>query len=132
MRMTVMHRKKKQMRKSGAVDRAPALKSASGGGYTFEDKVAALLFCEMLMGRSSLGAGFGPIDRLERQAADWEPFGDFLITVKNINGRTAKCGCSVKSNRPITVNGCSADMRQNMWNVIAKPVFALDADMLGL
>jgi len=111
---------------------APPLKAASGAGFTFEDKVAATLFCEMLAGKLSLGAGFGVVERLERQAGDWEPFGDILITVKNLEGKTLKCGCSVKSNRPITATGCSAELCRNLWNVMAKPVFARDADKLGL
>jgi len=44
------------------------LKSASGEGYTFEDKVAALLLAEMLVGHQSLGKVFGPLDRIERLA----------------------------------------------------------------
>jgi hypothetical protein len=42
------------------------LKSASGAGFSFEDKVAALLFCEMLVGRSSLVSDCGVIERVER------------------------------------------------------------------
>jgi hypothetical protein len=107
---------------------APPLKSASGAGFTFEDKVAAILFCEMLAGKLSLGTGLGVIERIERQAGDWEPFGDILVTVKNLEGKTARCGCSVKSNRPITAAGCSAELCQNLWNVMAKSVFARDVD----
>jgi len=52
----------------------PNLKSASGSGFSFEDKVTAQLFCEMLLGKSSLGAKWGIIERVERQAGDWGPF----------------------------------------------------------
>jgi len=112
--------------------KTPQLKSASGAGFTFEDKVTALLFCEMLTGKPSLGADWGIIDRIERQAGDWEPFGDLLLTVPNTDGKIVKCGCSVKSNRQITANGCDTEMRDNLWNVVAKPVFNLEADALGL
>lgn len=111
---------------------APPLKSASGAGFTFEDKVAAVLFCEMLAGKLALGTGLEVIERIERQAGDWEPFGDIFITVKNLEGRTARCGCSVKSNRPITAAGCSAELCKNLWHVMAKSVFARDVDRLGL
>jgi hypothetical protein len=127
-----MSQKKPKVVKQTKVRQEPPLKSASGAGFTFEDKVAALLFCEMLAGKLSLGTGLGLIERIERQAGDWEPFGDILITVKNLEGKTAKCGCSVKSNRPIATNGCSTELRQNLWSVIAKPVFALNVDRLGL
>jgi hypothetical protein len=112
--------------------KVPTLKSASGAGFTFEDKVAALFFCEMLTGKPSLGADLGIIDRIERQAGDWEPFGDILLTVPNADGKHVKCGCSVKSNRQITANGCDAEMCGSLWNVIAKPVFNLEADAIGL
>ena len=59
----------------------PNLKSASGSGFSFEDKVTALLFGEMLAGKSSLGPNWGVIERVERQAGDWEPFGDLLLIV---------------------------------------------------
>jgi hypothetical protein len=123
---------KNRIKKCRSGTKVPALKSASGAGFTFEDKVAALLFCEMLTGKPSLVADWGIIDRIERQAGDWEPFGDLLLTVPNADGKLVKCGCSVKSNRQITANGCDAEMRDNLWNVIAKPVFNLEADALGL
>ena len=88
----------------------PTLKSASGYGFSFEDKVAALLFAEMLAGKSSLGTEWKVTERIERQAGDWEPFGDLLLTVPNRTGELAKCGCSVKSNRQISANGCSSDL----------------------
>lgn len=122
--------KYEEMRKK--LGKGPPLKSASGAGFTFEDRVAAILFCEMLAGKLSLGAGLGLVERIERQAGDWEPFGDILITAKNLEGKTAKCGCSVKSNRPIRTTGCSAELRRNLWNVMAKPAFARDTDRLGL
>lgn len=127
-----MTEKMRNEEKGTESEQKPPLKSASGAGFTFEDKVAALLFCEMLAGKLSLGTGLGVIERIERQAGDWEPFGDILITVKNREGKTANCGCSVKSNRPITAGGCSAELRQNLWKLIAKPVFAIDVDRLGL
>lgn len=110
----------------------PHLKAASGAGFTFEDKVAALFFCEMLTGKPSLGTDLGIIERIERQAGDWEPFGDILLTFSNADGKHVKCGCSVKSNRQITANGCDAEMCGSLWNVIAKPVFNLEADAIGL
>jgi hypothetical protein len=47
--------KKKVERKKGKGITVPTLKSASGSGFSFEDKVTALLCCEMLAGKSSLG-----------------------------------------------------------------------------
>jgi|GEM_PF-1239806 len=127
-----MVQKKKPNSGSKKRNSAPNLKSASGSGFSFEDKVAALLFCEMLAGKSSLGSELGVIQCVERQAGDWEPFGDLLLTVPNRDGMLIKCGCSVKSNRQITANGCRAEMRLDLWAARAKPIFNTDGDVLGL
>lgn len=110
----------------------PSLKSASGSGFSFEDKVAALLFCEILAAKSSLGAEWGVIERVERQAGDWEPFGDLLLTAPSHDGKSIRCGCSVRSNRQINANGCNAELCAALWSLIAKQVFHREADMLGL
>lgn len=62
----------------------PSLKSTSGAGFSFEDKVAALLLAEMFSGIPSLGASFQAIQKLERQAIDWEPFGDLFIRYSHV------------------------------------------------
>ena len=123
------HKLPKKKKRSAA---PPNLKSASGSGFSFEDKVAAQLFCEMLLGKSSLGAKWGIIERVERQAADWGPFDDLLLTVPNHEGKLAKCGCSIKSNRQVNANGCSAELRDGFWAVFAKPVFDRQLDSLAL
>lgn len=109
-----------------------SLKSASGAGFTFEDKAAALLLCEMLAGIHSLGAAFGVIQELERQAGDWEPFGDLLLDVLNSEGKLIRCGGSVKSNRLVNANGCDAELCAGMWATMAKPVFTIESDFLLL
>jgi len=111
-------------------DEQPSLKSASGAGFTFEDKVAAVLLCEMLTGVLSLGTIFGIIQKLERQAGDWEPFGDLLLKVPNSEGALVNCGGSVKSNRQISVNGCNEELCAGLWKTMAKPVFAAESDFL--
>jgi hypothetical protein len=101
----------------------PSLKSASGAGFTFEDKVAAFLLCEMLAGRGSLGNRFGVIEKLERQVVDWEPFGDLRLTVQNNAGKLVKCGGSVKSNRQINSNGCTLDLCGGLWATMGEDCF---------
>lgn len=110
----------------------PSLKSASGAGFSFEDKIAALLFCEMMTGTGSLGDRFGVIEQLERQAGDWEPFGDLLLSVRTVEGTLAKCGASVKSNRQITANGCEVGVCEGLWNVVSKVHFVKHSDALAL
>lgn len=125
-------RKKQSNSESKKGTSTPNLKSASGSGFSFEDKVAALLFCEMLAGRSSLGGDWGVIESVERQAGDWEPFGDLLLTVPDQHRDLVRCGCSVKSNRQITPNGCRPQLRSELWTARTKPVFNPDGDGLGL
>jgi len=100
------------------------LKSASGAGYTFEDKVAALLLAEMLLGHKSLGEVFGPLDRIERLSLNLNPFDDLLLTTRDQNGAEIQCACSVKSNQHITTKGCNAELRGNLWKLLSNPVFS--------
>jgi hypothetical protein len=109
------------------------LKSASGAGYTFEDKVAALLLAEMLVGHQSLGNEFGPLDRIERLALKLNPFDDLLLTTRDKNGAEVQCACSVKSNQQITTKGCNAELRANFWALLRSPVFSgLQNAQIGL
>lgn len=113
-------------------NKRPSLKSASGAGFTFEDKVAAVLLSEMLVGIRSLGKECGIIEKLERQAGDWEPFGDLLIEVPNSAGIIVRCGGSVKSNRQIKQTGCDPELCEGMWKSLQAAVFQSDADFLFL
>jgi hypothetical protein len=110
----------------------PSLKSASGAGFSFEDNVAALILCEMLTGHHSLGNELGVVRQLERQAGDWEPFGDLLLTVPNRDGKLVRVGCSVKSNRQLNTNGCDEALRAGLWKTFAKPMFVPSEDLLGV
>ena len=110
----------------------PSLKSASGAGFSFEDKVAASLMAEMLAGRRSLGDNYGALERVERQANDWEPFGDLLLTALNQSGAACKIGASVKSNRQITTGGCNADLATGLWTVSGRNIFTADRSALAL
>jgi hypothetical protein len=127
-----MNGKKTPKKRSSGPQRAPVLKSGSGAGFTFEDKVAATLAIEMMAGIKSLGTDWEPLTRIERQAADWEPYGDLLLATSDRNGNTVSCGVSVKSNRHVTANGVDADTSQGLWTVIGKTGFRPDVDLLGL
>lgn len=127
-----MSGKKTPKKRSSGKPRATVLKSGSGAGFTFEDKVAAALAVEMLTGTRSLGANWGPLTQIERQAADWEPFGDLLLETSDKNGGVVLCGASVKSNRRVTNNGVDAETSQGLWTVVGKPHFRPAVDLLGL
>ncbi len=86
----------------------------------------------MLAGVHSLGTKFGIIQRLERQAGDWEPFGDLLLEIPNSEGTLIRCGGSVKSNRLVNTNGCNSELCAGMWATMAKAVFAPESDFLLL
>lgn len=127
-----MSRSRKSKKRGGSSPQATVLKSGSGAGFTFEDKVAAVLAIEMLAGIKSLGLHWGSLNRIERQAADWEPHGDLLLTTTDGKGELVHCGVSVKSNRRITANGVDAESAQGLWTVLGKPAFRQDIDLLGL
>ncbi len=121
------------MAAKGKAPMALNLKSASGEGYTFEDKVTALLLAEMLVGYQSLGNEFGPLDRVERLALKLNPFDDLLLTTRDKNGAEVQCACSVKSNRQIKTKGCNAELRANFWALLRNPVFSdLQNAQIGL
>jgi len=112
--------------------KTPSLKSASGAGFSFEDQVAASLMCEMLAGQGSLGKDYGIVERVERQANDWEPFGDILVTAADQAGEVCKIGGSVKSNRQISANGSSKEFSAGIWEVTGKKVFTSARGALAL
>lgn len=91
-----------------------------------------MLMAEMLGGVTSLGRGWSCLDTVERQAADWEPFGDLLLTARDTNGAAVKCGGSVKSNRPITTKGASMELREAIWAALALPSMRHGTDALAL
>ena len=113
-------------------DARPSLKSASGADFTFEDKVSAMLLSEMLMGIHSFGVTLGAIQKLERQASDWEPFGDLLLDLPNSDGNVIRIGGSVKSSRLVNANGCNAELCSGMWMTSMKPAFSSGSDLLLL
>jgi len=110
----------------------PSLKSASGAGFSFEDKVAASLMAEMLAGQPSLGNDYGVVTRIERQANDWEPFGDIVVTAPTDSGESCKIGGSVKSNRQISANGVTAEFCAGIWTAMDKEAFAPGRSALAL
>lgn len=110
----------------------PSLKSTSGAGFSFEDKVAALLLAEMFSGIPSLGASFQAIQKLERQAIDWEPFGDLLLDIPTCKGTVIHCAVSVKSNRTLNSNGCDPEVCKGMWKTMKNTVFNAESDLLLL
>ena len=112
--------------------KTPSLKSASGSGFSFEDKVAAGLMAEILAGQRSLGSDYGVATRIERQANDWEPFGDILVTAPNASGEPCKIGGSVKSNRQINTNGADAEFCAGIWTAINKEAFVAGRSALAL
>jgi hypothetical protein len=110
----------------------PALKSASGAGFSFEDRVAAILMAEMMTGQQSLGPQYGVATSIERQANDWEPFGDILVTAPNDCGEPCKIGGSVKSNRQISTNGASTEFCAGIWTAIDREPFVRGRSALAL
>ncbi len=109
-----------------------SLKSASGAGFSFEDKVAAALMVEMLAGRHFLGSEYGVATRIERQANDWEPFGDMLVTAPNHCGDICDIGGSVKSNRQVTASGVSVEFAEGIWTALNKKVIPAGRGALSL
>lgn len=87
---------------------------------------------EMLAGQRSFGSDYGVTARIERQANDWEPFGDILVTLRNEAGESCNIAGSVKSNRQITTNGANAEFCAGSWMAINKKGFVAGRSVLAL
>jgi len=113
---------------------APA-KLTGGGGFVFEDKVAAYFFFCLLSGRSPLDPSLGTISRIDFQtrADGWLP-DDILLTLSS-EGERLRCAFSVKSNRQFTENAAPSDFVKLAWEQFLHEVdapFDKARDRLGL
>jgi hypothetical protein len=96
--------------------RAAPTKLTGGGGFRFEDHIAARFLLDMLSARNSLGAEYGGIRRIDWQAKDagWH-LDDLLLTCGTETTERA-AGLSIKSNRQVTRSGFPAEFTEAVWS----------------
>jgi len=116
--------------------KAPATtKQTGGGGYSFEDKVAARYMALMLAGRPPLDEWVGTIQQVKFQnRTDGWLLDDLLL---RLSGPTGECrfALSIKSNQQITSSGFPGDFVTTVWEQWlhrGTEVFDRARDFLGL
>jgi hypothetical protein len=96
--------------------RSAPVKSTGGGGYDFEDEVAAGLLVAILSRGFPLGRDEGYPFQLDWQVKEsgWH-LDDLLLRLKQPEGEVA-CAISVKSNVQLNRNGFSDSFVQDVWD----------------
>ncbi len=111
-------------------------KSTGGGGFVFEDNVAAYFLSFLLAGRPPLDPALGVISRIDFQTrADGWLLDDVLLTLASDSG-TRQCAFSVKSGPQFTAGGIvSTDFVNAAWRQFlheGTTRFTRSRDRLGL
>lgn len=109
----------------------PSLKSTSGAGYTFEDEVAAVFLVEMLTEKPSLIHNWGVATKLQRQAQQFAPHDDILLTFLD-HGEPFVCAVSVKSGLACSQSGLPPDTVRSAWQVLGAPAFDRQTDKIAI
>lgn len=116
--------------------RKPApTKSTGGGGYTFEDKVAAWFVAQMLARSLPLGERCGAVAEIHFQTRESGWLLDDLLLILAGGDVRCRCALSVKSNTQFTRNGFPEDFVQDIWEQwrgVAGSDFNPLQDRLGL
>jgi len=87
-----------------------------GGGFRFENPVAARFLLDMLIGKNSLGADFGRVVRVDWQARDsgWHA-DDLAVASETASVEKRAAGLSVKSYQQLSRSGFHSDFSTIAW-----------------
>lgn len=105
------------------VRKTASSKQTGGGGFVFEDKVAAWFIAHFLSDSPIFGTNIGAIKRIEFQVRPegWL-FDDLLLTLENNVRQCTKVAVSVKSNIQFNSNGPSEELLNDIWNQYLKTI----------
>jgi hypothetical protein len=94
--------------------------STGGGGFEYEDHVAAFVLAAMLAGQPPLGEEIGLVRRIDWQTAQsrWA-FDDLLLTCDGPEGRRVAVSC--KAGAYVTSGGWPADAVEQLWQQWTSP-----------
>jgi hypothetical protein len=110
-------------------------KATAGGGFVFEDNVAAYFLSFLLTGRPPLDPALGIVSRIDFQTrADGWLVDDILLTLAS-DGGTRQCAFSVKSGPQFTTGGASKEFVAVAWRQFlheGTTRFTKSRDRLGL
>src|SRR5213595_1932146 len=86
-----------------------------GGGFGFENSVAARFLLDLLGGTNSLGIDFGRITRIDWQARDAGWLADDLVITCKPPGAGRTAALSIKSDQQVTRAGFPQDFVAMAW-----------------
>lgn len=89
-------------------------KQTGGGGFNFEDKVAATFLLYLLAGSHPFSSEIGQLLRIDFQAKGGWLFDDLILTTQTDSGESRIC-CSIKSYKVVKETGVDADLVGRCW-----------------
>jgi len=110
-------------------------KVTGGGGFGFEDKVAAYFLSYLLSGQPPLDPTLGIISRIDFQTRVDGWFLDDILLTLTLHGQTRHCALSVKSNQQFTKYTAPSEFVSLAWEQFLHEEttrFNKDRDFLGL
>lgn len=115
--------------------RRSPVKLTGGGGFAFEDAVAAYFAVHMLSSSMYLDAEFGPVTAINFQARDLGWLLDDLVVTFSGSDGPRQLALSVKSDKQVKQTGFPSDFARAVWEQwleTESAVFKQDHDLLGL
>lgn len=93
-----------------------------GGGFGFEDQVAAVALLDMVSGRHFLDSSLGLVTQVHWQGRDlgWL-LDDLVLELKNGADGQHFAAISIKSDRQVTSGGFPANFVHDVWELWLKP-----------
>src|SRR5712671_1505335 len=97
-------------------------KVTGGGGFAFEDKVAAYYLACILVNDPPLDAEYGTCGRIEFQTrVDGWHVDDVLLTLASPFGTRRRCALSVKSNQQFSNDSAPSEFVLAAWETFLEP-----------
>ncbi len=111
-------------------------KQEGGGGYSFEDKVAATFLLKLLSGDPPLEVQAGCVQSLsfQKRVDGWH-LDDLVLTLRDLHGKLASFALSVKSTPYISKSGFPAEFTTAVWEQaqhVGGVRFDIACDYLGI
>src|SRR5262245_22727691 len=110
-------------------------KLTGGGGFVFEDKVAAYFLSCLLSGQPPLGPSIGILARIDFQVRGDRWFLDDLLLTLELGGVKRRCAFSVKSNQQFTVKSAPQEFVIASWEQVlheGSDKFDESSDKIGI
>jgi hypothetical protein len=85
-----------------SVKKKAPVQATGGGGFSYENAVAARFLLDLLAGTNALGVDFGRITRIDWQVGDAGWLADDLVITCKLSGTGRTAALSIKSAQQVT------------------------------